>query len=88
MRPSPSIPKKSKCPTSEAKTVNEESLNMSVRKFLKKVGITAQREIETAVRDAIESGQITGDEALEAQMTLTIGGLSLEHTIDGTIELK
>ncbi|MDR9406500.1 MAG: DUF6494 family protein [Spiribacter sp.] len=68
--------------------MNEENLNISVRKFLKKVGITAQREIEAAVREGIESGKISADAPLEAQMTLSVEKLALTHTINGDIELK
>jgi ribosomal protein L1 len=68
--------------------MDEETLNLSVRKFLKKVGITAQREIETSVREAIESGKLTGDETLNARVTLTVDGVELSHEIDGELALK
>ncbi|MEX0374754.1 DUF6494 family protein [Spiribacter pallidus] len=68
--------------------MDEETLNLSVRKFLKKVGITAQREIETSVREAIESGRLTGDETLNARVTLTVDGVDLSHEIDGELALK
>ncbi|PWG62212.1 DUF6494 family protein [Spiribacter halobius] len=68
--------------------MNEETMNISVRKFLKKVGVTSQREIETAVREAIESGKLKGDETLKAKITLEVEGLSLTHEIDGAIELE
>ncbi len=68
--------------------MDEETLNLSVRKFLKKVGITAQREIETSVREAIESGRLTGDETLNARVTLTVDGVDLSHEIDGELTLK
>jgi Family of unknown function (DUF6494) len=67
--------------------VNEDAFNASLRKFLKKVGVTSQREIERAVREAIESGRLKGHEKLPAKMVLTIGGVSLAHEIDGDIEL-
>jgi ribosomal protein L1 len=60
---------------------------MSLRKFLKKVGVTSQREIEKAVREAIEAGRLTGDETLEVEVTLKLGGVALSETIDGRIEL-
>jgi len=56
--------------------MDEEAFNMSVRKFLKKLGVTAQREIELAVREQIEAGELKGDETLEAQATVTVRGLS------------
>ena len=67
--------------------MNEDGFNNSLRGFLKKVGITSQREIEKAVRDAIASGKLKGTEKLAAKMTLTIGGVSLTHDISGEIEL-
>jgi len=68
--------------------MNEDVLNNTVRKFLKTVGVTSQREIEKAVRDAVTSGKLKGDEKLPAKMTLTVGGINLSHSIDGTIELS
>ncbi len=68
--------------------MNEDTFNMEVRKFLKKVGVTAQREIEQAVREAIAAGRIKGDEALSAKITLSIEELGLSHVIDGTIGLE
>ncbi len=68
--------------------MNEEVLNTSMRKFLKTVGVTSQREIEKAVRDAVASGRIKGNEALKARVVLAIGEVGLEHTIDSTIELE
>jgi hypothetical protein len=62
-------------------TMNEDAFNMSVRKFLKKVGVTSQREIEQAVRDAAAAGKLKGG-ALPAKATFTIGGVNL--TLDVT----
>ncbi len=67
--------------------MNEDVLNTSLRKFLKTVGVTSQREIETAIREAVASGRIKGNEALKARMVLTIDAVGLNHTIDSTIEL-
>ena len=67
--------------------MNEDVFNESVRGFLKKVGITSQREIEKAVRDAIEAGRLKGNEKLPARMVLTIGGVNLSHEISGEIAL-
>lgn len=69
-------------------TVDEETLNVEIRKFLKRVGITAQREIELAVRTALQAGRIKGDERLRAEMVLTIPALDLVHRIDGEIALS
>jgi hypothetical protein len=68
--------------------MNEDVLNTSVRRFLKTVGVTSQREIEKAVRAAVASGKLKGNEALPAKMTLTVGGIDLTHTIDDNIELE
>ena len=67
--------------------MNEDKFNTSLRGFLKKVGITSQREIEKAVRDALASGKLKGNEKLPAKMVLTIGGVSLTHEITEEIEL-
>jgi uncharacterized protein DUF6494 len=68
--------------------MNEETLNVSVRKFLKKVGITSQREIEQAIRTAIAGGRLKGNEALPAKVLLTVGGVGLSVEIDGAVELE
>jgi hypothetical protein len=67
--------------------MNEDTFNTSLRGFLKKVGITSQREIEKAVRDALEAGRLKGHEKLPAKMVLTLGGVSLTHEITDEIEL-
>ncbi len=68
--------------------MNEDILNVSVRKFLKKVGITSQREIEQAVRAAIATGRPKGNEALPAKVMLTVDRLGLSVEIDGAVELE
>lgn len=68
--------------------MNEDVLNTSLRKFLKTVGVTSQREIEVAIRDAVADGRIKGTEGLKARMVLTIEAVGLNHTIDSTIELE
>ena len=68
--------------------MNEDMLNMSVRKFLKKVGVTSQREIEEAVRLAVISGQLKGNEMLPAKVKLTVGGIDLTLEIEGSVELE
>ncbi len=67
--------------------MNEETFNLEVRKFLKKVGITSQREIEKAVNAAIQAGSLSGAEKLVATITLEIPALNLRHRIDGAIAL-
>ena len=67
--------------------MNEDIFNASLRRFLKKVGITSQREIEKAVRDALDAGRLKGNEKLPAKMVLTLGGVSLTHEVTDEIEL-
>jgi hypothetical protein len=67
--------------------MNEEALNMSLRKFLKIVGVTSQQEIEKAIRAAVADGRLKGNETVSAQMVLTIGKVGLTHKIDGEIML-
>lgn len=67
--------------------MNEDALNTSIRKFLKEVGVTSQREIEKAVRDAVASGKLKSNTPLPARMVLTIGPLDLTHEIDGAIKI-
>lgn len=67
--------------------MNEDVFNTSIRKFLKEVGVTSQREIELAVRDAVASGKLKGNETLRAKMTLTLGAVGLTHEVEGEIKL-
>ena len=68
--------------------MNEEALNLSIRKFLKSVGINSQREIEHAVAKAVAAGAITGTETFPAKMTLEVGGLNVEVEFSGEITLQ
>jgi hypothetical protein len=68
--------------------VNEDVFNMELRKFLKKLGVTSQREIETAVRDALAAGKLSGDASVKVHATVEIEGLDLRHTVDGDIALQ
>ena len=67
--------------------MNEDVFNSSIRKFLKTLGVSAQREIEKAVREAVAQGRIKGNEKLPATATVTLSGLGLSHEIKGEIEL-
>ncbi len=67
--------------------MDDEVFNMQIRKFLKNVGVTSQRELEAAVRAAVEDGRLKGDENIAARMTLTIDSLGLSKEIDGNISL-
>ena len=68
--------------------MDEDVFNTSIRKFLKTLGVTAQREIEKAVRQALADGKLKGNEKLAAQGTVTIGTLQFRHEISETIELN
>lgn len=68
--------------------MNEETLNLSIRKYLKKVGVNSQREIEQAIARAIADGTIAGSETLIAHMRLEIPDLNLDVKFDGPIELE
>lgn len=67
--------------------MDEDAFNMSVRKFLKKVGVTSQREIEQAVRDALKNRKIDGQAKLTATVRLTVDGVDLDEIITGNIDL-
>jgi len=68
--------------------MNEETFNLSIRKFLKMVGVSSQREIEQAVARAIAERTIAGSEAFPARVTLEIAGLKLNVKFDGEIRLQ
>lgn len=68
--------------------MNEDDVNMEIRKFLKKVGITSQREIEKALQEAAAAGKLEDGGPFKATMTLEIAGLGLMHTIEGEIAVK
>ena len=68
--------------------MNDEAFNMSIRKFLKSVGVQSQREIEHAVGAALAAGTLKGSESLPARMTLSIEGIGVTLTINGSIELE
>jgi len=68
--------------------MNEENFNISIRKFLKHFGVTAQREIERAVRTGLDDGTLRGDETLPVRATLTIGGLQVDFHVDGELTLS
>ena len=67
--------------------MDEDVFNMSVRRFLKKLGVTAQREIELAVREQLDAGDLQGDATLAATATITIAGLSRDVVVTGQISL-
>lgn len=65
--------------------MDEKSLSIETRAFLKEVGITSQREIEKAVREAVRTGRLQGNGRLKAHMTLTVEGIGLKHEVEGEI---
>jgi len=68
--------------------MNEDRFNMDIRKFLKVVGVTSQREIENAVRAGLDNGKLGESALLKARVTLSIPELGLEHVVDGEIGLS
>lgn len=68
--------------------MDEEIFNLSIRKFLKMVGISSQREIEHAVTAALNAGSIAGTESFPASMTLEVAGLKLKMVFQGEIHLQ
>lgn len=68
--------------------MDEDVFNMSVRRFLKKLGVTAQREIELAVREQLDAGELDGEGTLPARATVNVEGIPKEIVITGRIELS
>ena len=68
--------------------MDEEAFNLSVRRFLKKLGVTSQREIELAVRDQLDSGGLQGEETLQSRAVVTVEGLECEIVVTGDIALS
>lgn len=68
--------------------MDEDKFNIELRKFLKKLGITSQREIESAVREAVDKGTLKGNESLPVKATVTIEVLGMETVVDGSIRLE
>jgi len=67
--------------------MDENNFNMAIRKYLKKVGVTSQREIEQTVKNAVDGGKLSGSEILHARMRLQIDEIDLDLTIEGDIGL-
>jgi hypothetical protein len=68
--------------------MNDEALNMSIRKFLKTVGVNSQLAIEKAVQKAVAEGKLKGNEAFPAAMSLSVGKLNLNIKFDGETRLE
>jgi hypothetical protein len=67
--------------------MDEDRFNMSIRKFLKLVGVTSQREIEKAIRESVGAGRLPGSGTVKAKVTLTIEAVDLRHEVEDNIEL-
>ena len=67
--------------------MDEDALNLSIRRFLKQFGIAAQREMEQAVRRALADGALRGDETVPVRATLVVEGLVADFHVDGEITL-
>ena len=68
--------------------MDENTLNIETRRFLKQVGVTSQREIEKAVREAVRSGKLQGPERLRVHVTLTVEAIGLRHEVEGEISFQ
>ncbi|HWI13612.1 MAG TPA: DUF6494 family protein [Burkholderiales bacterium] len=68
--------------------MNDETLNMSIRKFLKTVGVNSQLAIEKAVTKAVDDGKLKGNESFPLHMTLNVAGLDINIRFDGEIRLE
>ena len=68
--------------------MDEDSFNMSIRKFLKTVGVTAQREIEKAVRQALAQGKLKGTERVKIEARITAAGVALDVDINGELDIR
>lgn len=68
--------------------LDEDALNMQIRKFLKQVGVTSQREIERAVQAGLEEGRLKLGDTLHAKVRLTVEGIDLDHEVRADLELK
>ena len=67
--------------------MDEDRFNMSVRKFLKKVGVTAQRDIETSIRNALAEGKLSGEGRVTARAVITLEGFDSATEISGEIDI-
>jgi hypothetical protein len=68
--------------------MDDEAFNISTRKFLKKLGVTSQREIELGLRQAVEAGRLEGNERLPARAVVSVDGLDEEIVVEGEIDLE
>ena len=68
--------------------MDENVLNLEIRKFLTEVGITSQRKIEQAIAEALHKGELKESDTVKARMVLTLEGIGLRHEVEGSISLQ
>ena len=68
--------------------MNEDKFNMEIRRFLKQVGVTSQREIEHAIMKVVETGELKGTETFDIKMTLEAPSIGITHCIEGKIAME
>ena len=68
--------------------MNEDHLNLEIRKFLKKVGITSQRELESNIKKSINEGSLKIGDSLDIEMKLVVNNINLQHAISDKITIK
>jgi len=69
-------------------SIDQDVLNTEIRKFLKKVGITSQQEIERAIEEAVEAGRLVGLDRVHAQVKLEVPALGIDHLIEQDLLLR
>lgn len=68
--------------------MDEDVLNLSIRQFLKKVGISSQREIEKTIRAAVDQGKLSDDDLVNVSVTLRIDHANADVVIEGQLKLQ
>ena len=68
--------------------MNEDKFNMEIRRFLKQVGVTSQREIEHVVMRAVDSGKLSGTETFDIKMTMEAPSIGIKHCVEGKIAME
>jgi len=68
--------------------MDEDTFNLEVRKFLKRLGVSSQRELERAVREASARGEVTGHGSIRVRATVVAESVGLNHTIEGDLAFE
>ena len=68
--------------------MNEDHLNLEIRKYLKKVGITSQREIESHIKKSITEGSLKVGDSLDIEMKLVVNDINLQHIISDKLTIE